>query len=149
MGYTQVGEKFRADTGFVPEARLPQAAAPLLPRLAARSVAWIRRFSPHVTWNAYYGFDGRVQTSRGHYHFLEIQPQRGGRFGMRYDYEQDQPDSPFTIFRGPDGETVVIPPRSVRVGAVDTRLDRQPRGDRLLRRALHVGGLLRRHHQRL
>jgi hypothetical protein len=47
---------------------------------------------------------------RGHYHFLEIQPRTGGRWGARIDREQDRPIAPFTIYSGTDGKRVVIPP---------------------------------------
>jgi hypothetical protein len=62
-----------------------------------------------VTWNAFYGFDGKVQTWRGHWHFFEIQPKAGGRFGLRIDSEGDNPDVPFVVYNGGDGNRVVIP----------------------------------------
>ena len=35
-------------------------------------------------YNAFYGInDGLVQSSMGHFHFFEIQPKQGGRFGTR------------------------------------------------------------------
>jgi hypothetical protein len=45
----------------------------------------------------------------GHYHFFEIQPRQGGRFGTFVDRLQDRPVAPFTVFNA-GGERVVIPP---------------------------------------
>ena len=70
----------------------------------------MRRFSPHIFENWYWGLDGKVQTMRGHYHFLEIQPRSGGRWGARVDREQDRPIVPFAIYNGANGKRVVIPP---------------------------------------
>ena len=62
---------------------------------------YVRRFSPHIFENWYWGLDGNVQTMRGHYHFLEIQPRSGGRWGARIDREQDRPTAPFVIYSIP------------------------------------------------
>ena len=70
----------------------------------------MRRFSPHVTWNAYYGFDGKIQSGRGHWHPIEFQPHSGGRFGVFVDRMQDRPVREFTVFAGADDHRVVIPP---------------------------------------
>ena len=66
--------------------------------------------SPHVTWNAYYGFDGEVQSGRGHWHPIEFQPNGGGRFGMFIDRFRDRPLHDFVVYSGVDGHRVVIPP---------------------------------------
>ena len=71
---------------------------------------WIRRISPHVSYNAYYGLDDNlVQTSMSHFHFFEIQPKQGGRFGTFVDRNQDRPITPFVVFNA-GGQRVVIPP---------------------------------------
>ncbi len=110
IGYQQVGEDFNAEVGFVPRTgyRKPQAAFHL--EYQPQRYPWIRRISPHVQWNTYYGFDGQIQTSHGHFHFFEIQEQSGGRFGAVLDHRQDQPTEAFTIYTGLDGRQVVIPP---------------------------------------
>ena len=113
VGYTQVGEDFNPEVGFVPRRGYRKVQAryyldwqptrvPLL--------SWARRFSPHLTWNAYYGFDGEIQSGRGHWHPIEFQPQSGGRFGVFFDTMQDRPLTDFTVFSGADGRAVVIPP---------------------------------------
>ncbi len=109
VGYTEVSEDFEAAAGFVPRVGFRKPQMRYFLDYQPKKYPWIRRFSPHVTWNAYYGFDGRVQTWRGHWHFFEIQPQVGGRFGIRIDSEGDNPETPFVIFNGADGNRVVIP----------------------------------------
>ncbi|HXV64247.1 MAG TPA: DUF5916 domain-containing protein [Vicinamibacteria bacterium] len=110
VGYTEVGEHFNAATGFVPRRGFRKPQVRYFLDYQPKKYPWIRRFSPHVTWNAYWGFDGLVQTSRGHYHFFEIQPQSGGRFGARLDRDQDRPTEDFVIYNGADGTRVVVPP---------------------------------------
>ena len=112
-GFTQVGEDFNPEVGFVPRRgfRKYQWRYYLdwqpthLP-----GMSWVRRFSPHVTWNAYYGFDGEVQSGRGHWHPIEFQPNGGGRFGMFIDRFRDRPLHDFVVYSGVDGHQVVIPP---------------------------------------
>jgi hypothetical protein len=116
IGYTQTGADFNAGTGFVPRNGYRKPQARLFLDYQPKRFEWIRRFSPHVTWNSYYTwnnqseFDGQVESSRAHIHFFEVQPQIGGRFGARVDRFEDRPDVPFTVFTGADGDTVVIPP---------------------------------------
>ena len=110
VGYTQVGERFNAETGFVPRRGFRKPEARFFLNYQPKKYPWIRRFSPHVTWNTYYDFNGLVETSRGHFHFFEIQPQVGGRFGARLDRMQDRPLTPFPIYLDPSGDSVIIPP---------------------------------------
>jgi hypothetical protein len=110
VGYTEVSEDFVAAAGFVPRAGFRKPQLRYFLDYQPMKYPWIRRFSPHVTWNAYYGFDGKVQTWRGHWHFFEIQPRAGGRFGLRIDSEADNPDAPFIIYNGADNNRVVIRP---------------------------------------
>jgi hypothetical protein len=110
VGYTEVSEDFVAAAGFVPRVDFRKPQVRYFLDYQPKKYAWIRRFSPHVTWNAYYGFDGQVQSWRGHWHFFEIQPQAGGRFGIRIDSEADNPENPFVIYNGADGNRVVVAP---------------------------------------
>jgi len=109
VGYTEVSEDFVAAAGFVPRTGFRKPQARYFLDYQPKKYPWIRRFSPHVTWNAYYGFDGKVETWRGHWHFFEIQPRAGGRFGLRIDSEGDNPEAPFVIYNGANGNRVVIP----------------------------------------
>ena len=113
LGFTQVGADFDPQVGFVPRRnyRKYQARYYLDWQPAGiPGMSWVRRFSPHVTWNAYYGFDGEIQSGRGHWHPIEFQPNSGGRFGIFVDRMRDRPERDFTVFSGADGERVTIPP---------------------------------------
>ena len=112
LGYSQVGETFNPEVGFLPRRgyRRPEGRIFLTYQPKRESLQWVRRFSPHVSYSSYFGFDDRIQTSQAHIHFFEIQPSNGGRFGYRIDRYQDRPDVPFPVYVGPDGGRIVIPP---------------------------------------
>jgi hypothetical protein len=109
-GFTHVGEFFNPEVGYLPRRgyRRPEGRVFFQPQ--PKRWPWIRRISPHVSYNAYVGLDdNRIQSSMGHYHFLEIQPRLGGRFGTFIDRMQDRPVTPFTVFNA-GGRRVIIPP---------------------------------------
>ena len=107
-GYSQVGENFNPEVGFLPRRgyRRPEFRAFFQPQ--PKRWPWIRRISPHTSYTSFYGFDGELQSSNYHFHWFEIQPRQGGRFGSFFDYAQDVPTVPFTVFNR-DGRRVVIP----------------------------------------
>jgi hypothetical protein len=108
-GYTQVGERFNAEVGFVPRVgfRRPEIQIEFTPQ--PKGIPWIRRFSPHALVQRFYGFDGDLQTALGHYDF-EVQLENGGQTGFLLERRSDRPEEPFTIFRDREGNQVVIPP---------------------------------------
>jgi hypothetical protein len=107
-GYSQVGENFNPEVGFLPRRgyRRPEFRAFFQPQ--PKTIEWIRRIAPHVSYNSFWGFDKILQTESWHIHPLEIQPKQGGRFGYFFDYNKDNPTLPFTVFNR-DGRRVVIP----------------------------------------
>ncbi len=107
-GYSQVGTRFNPEVGFLPRRgyRRPEFRLFFTPQ--PKKVAWIRRVTPHTNYNAFYGFDGKLQTSRLHLHPFEIQPQQGGRFGWLVDLEKDNPIVSFQVYNR-DGKRVLIP----------------------------------------
>lgn len=107
-GYSQVGENFNPEVGYLPRRgyRRPEFRAFFQPQ--PKNIEWIRRFAPHVSYNAYYGFDDKLQTQMVHIHPLEIQPKHGGRFGVFVDNNKDNPMVPFVVYNR-DGRRVVIP----------------------------------------
>jgi hypothetical protein len=109
-GLSQVGNSFNPEVGYLPRRgyRRPEARVFFSPQ--PKRWTWIRRISPHASYNAYYGLDdGLLQTSMGHFHFFEIQPKQGGRFGTFVERSQDRPITPFTVFNA-GGKRVIIPP---------------------------------------
>ncbi|HUQ87190.1 MAG TPA: DUF5916 domain-containing protein [Vicinamibacterales bacterium] len=107
-GYSQVGENFNPEVGFLPRRgyRRPEFRTFFQPQ--PKRWPWIRRFSPHVNYTSFYGFDDQLQSANYHFHPFEIQPRQGGRFGWFFDYLQDTPTAPFAVFNR-DGRRVVIP----------------------------------------
>jgi hypothetical protein len=108
-GYSQVGNDFNPEVGFLPRRgyRRPEARAFL--QYQPKRWTWIRRISPHVSYDAYYDINsGDRQTARAHLHFFEIQPANGGRFGNFVDVSADNPLVPFTVYNTA-GKRVVIP----------------------------------------
>ena len=78
-GFTQVGDFFNPEVGYLPAARLPPArrsrASFSRSRSAGRGSGVSRRTSattPIIGLD-----DGEIQSSKGHYHFFEIQPRAG------------------------------------------------------------------------
>jgi hypothetical protein len=111
-GYTQVGERFNAEVGFVPRAgyRKPEIAVQFGPEPHSKKLPWVRRFTPHINLADHYGFEGELQTRFWHIHFFEVFQQNGGRFGAQANVQADRPVDPFTVFAGRDGQRVTIPP---------------------------------------
>ncbi len=117
IGYTQVGGNFDPEVGFVPRRGYRKIQGRYFfdyQPTGIEALSWVRRFSPHITWNAYYGFDGEIQSGRGHYHLVEFQPNAGGRFGYWIDAMVDAPNSVFTVYSGADDHQVLIPPGEYR-----------------------------------
>ncbi|MEP6782818.1 MAG: DUF5916 domain-containing protein [Acidobacteriota bacterium] len=108
-GYSQVGANFNPEVGYLPRRgfRRPEFRAFFQPQ--PKKIEWIRRVSPHFSYNSFYGFDGELQSAMYHMHYFEIDPKQGGRFGSFFDYNQDAPRTPFTVYNR-DGKKVVIPP---------------------------------------
>ena len=113
LQYVQVGETFNPEVGFLPRRgyRLASGRYAVTYQPKSPRFAWIRRFAPHVSQNVYWGIDrGEIQSCYGHYHLFEIQPARGGRFGVQWDRYQDRPVTPFVVYSSPGRPLVVIPP---------------------------------------
>jgi hypothetical protein len=107
-GFSQVGEDFNPEVGFLPRRgyRRPEFRAFFQPQ--PKTIEWIRRVAPHISYNSFWGFDKILQTESWHIHPFEIQPKQGGRFGWAFDYNKDNPTLPFTVFNR-DGKRVTIP----------------------------------------
>jgi hypothetical protein len=112
-GYTQVGERFNPEVGFLPRRgfRRPEVRATWILRPAwIKKTPWLRQIFPHYSYSGEYGFDGETQSSRHHIHPLEFYLSNGGRFGTYWEFIQDHPTTNFRIYNGPDGRQVVIAP---------------------------------------
>jgi hypothetical protein len=108
-GYSQVGNRFNPEVGFLPRRGYRRPEARVFLQYQPKQWPWIRRISPHVSYDAYYDIvTNDLQTARAHLHFFEIQPANGGRFGNFVDVSSDNPLLPFTVYNTA-GKRVVIP----------------------------------------
>jgi len=108
-GFSQVGDNFNPEVGFLPRRGYRRPEFRVFYQPQPKNSTWIRRYAPHVSSNAYWDLNGRLQTAFTHFHPFEIQPMRGGRFGWFFDQNKDNPLAPFVVYNR-DGNRVVIPP---------------------------------------
>jgi hypothetical protein len=108
-GYAQVGERFNPEVGFLPRRAFRQVEGRYNLSYQPKRWPWIRRFSPHVNYAAYTDLDNNLESTRGHFHFFEIQEQRGARFGYVIDTNSDRPKQAFTVYQDVTGRRVIIP----------------------------------------
>ena len=109
ISYAQVGERFNPEVGFLPRRAYRQLDSRYFVTYQPKQWPWIRRISPHMQYTLYVNLDNQLESSRGHWHFFEIQPLKGGRFGYFIDTQQDRPQQGFTVYQDPTGKRVIIP----------------------------------------
>ena len=108
-GFTQVGNQFNPEVGFLRRRGYRQAELRTNVRYQPKQWPWIRRIQPHANFNAYVDLENRLETSQGHWHFFDIQTLSGARFGYVIITGQDRPRQPFTIYQDVRGRRVVVP----------------------------------------
>ncbi|MSO82041.1 MAG: hypothetical protein EXQ53_01915 [Acidobacteria bacterium] len=109
LAFAQVGARFNPEVGFLPRRAFRQIDTRYNLHYQPKRWPWIRRLSPHATFNAYTDLDNTLETSRGHWHFMDIQHRSGARVGYMFETQQDRPRRPFTIYQDVEGRRVVIP----------------------------------------
>ncbi len=116
-GYSQVGKDFNPEVGFLPRRgfRRPEAASSS--SRSRRTTAWIRRYAPHVSYNAVLRLRRPAPDLGAALPSLRIQPMHGGRFGAFFDRASDAPVAPFTVYNR-DGKRVGDSGRRVCLVAV-------------------------------
>jgi hypothetical protein len=108
-GYTQVGEQFNPEVGFLQRRGYRRLETRTNVRYQPKQWAWIRRIQPHANFNAYLDLENRLESSQGHWHFFDIQTLSGARFGYVVITGQDRPRLPFTIYQDVTGRKVMVP----------------------------------------
>ncbi len=109
VGYSQVGEDFNPEVGFLPRRAYRQIESRYNLTYQPTQWPWIRRISPHANFRVFTDLENKLESSNGHWHFFDIRTRQGARFGYRFDTAQDRPREPFTIFEDVTGRQVVIP----------------------------------------
>jgi hypothetical protein len=109
-GYTQVGERFNPEVGFLRRRGYRSIEGNTNLRYQPkRWSSWIRRFGPHANYTGYLDLHNRLESSNAHWHFFDIQTPSGGRFGYVIITGQDRPLLPFTIYQDVKGRVVEVP----------------------------------------
>ena len=108
-GYSQVGEDFNPEVGFLPRRAYRRVEGRYNLSYQPQRWPWIRRISPHVSFRATTDLDNQLETSQAHVHFLDIRTNSGARFGYLLNTRQDRPREAFAVYKDVTGRQVVIP----------------------------------------
>jgi Domain of unknown function (DUF5916)/Carbohydrate family 9 binding domain-like len=108
-GYTQVGERFNPEVGFLRRRGFRQVEGRYNLSYQPQRWPWIRRIQPHANFSVFTNFQNELESSSGHWHFFDIQTRTGARFGYLFETQQDRPRRDFTVYQDVTGRRVVIP----------------------------------------
>ena len=110
IGYSQVGSRFNPEVGFLQRKAYRRAESRYGWSYQPKQWPSIRRLASSLNYNVYLDLENRLESTFGHWHVFEIQPQRGGRITYTVDMQQDRPRLPFTVYQDVTGRRVIIPP---------------------------------------
>ena len=108
-GYSQVGEDFNPEVGFLPRRAYRRYEGRWALSYQPIRWPWLRRIAPHVSYRATTDLENRLETSQSHIHFMDLRTNSGARFGYVINAAQDRPREPFTVYEDVTGREVVIP----------------------------------------
>ncbi|MBI2186371.1 MAG: carbohydrate binding family 9 domain-containing protein [Acidobacteria bacterium] len=109
FGYSQVGEQFNPEVGFLQRKAYRRVESRYVFQYQPQRWPSIRRFLSSLNYNVYLDLENQLESTFGHWHVFEIQPQRGGRITYSMDFGQDRPKRPFTVYQDVEGRRVIIP----------------------------------------
>ena len=98
-GYTQVGENFNPEVGFVQRVGYRRPAYGIFVSPRPKHNRYIRRFWPHHHWNSYYRFNGQPESGFRHTDF-RIDFNNGSSAGLAFNENFEQLFAPFEIHSG-------------------------------------------------
>jgi hypothetical protein len=107
--YTQVGERFNPEVGFLRRRAYRSYEGRYNLSYQPKQWPWIRRIQPHTNFTVYTNLQNQLESSQGHWHFFDILTRSGALFGYLFESGQDRPRQPFTIYQDVTGRRVVIP----------------------------------------
>jgi len=107
--YTQVGEDFNPEVGFLPRADYRNYDVSIFRTQPVAHLPLLRYWLPHFNYRGYYGFDGVLQSEQVHVDLGETELQNGGRFGPEVNRLTETLTEPFEIAEG-----VVLPAGTYR-----------------------------------
>ena len=109
LGYSQVGENFNPEVGFLPRKAYKRFDGGYNLSYQPIQWPWIRRIAPHVRYSAFTDLENNLESTSGHWHFLDIRTRQGARFGYLVETNQDRPREAFSVYNDVTGREVVIP----------------------------------------
>jgi hypothetical protein len=109
-GYSQVGDRFNPEVGFLQRSAYRRLESRYGFSYQPKRWPSIRRLVSSLNYNVFLDLQNRLESTYGHWHVFEIQPQRGGRITYTMDIGQDRPLRPFTVYQDVSGRRVIIPP---------------------------------------
>ena len=99
LGVARVGPDFNAEVGFVPRVSFYRPEARIAWNSPAfRKWTFVRRATPHISWNSFYGLDKQRQTTFFHFHVFDFALKNGGRVAWELNYNEDRPKSAFRVY---------------------------------------------------
>jgi uncharacterized protein DUF5916/cellulose/xylan binding protein with CBM9 domain len=110
IGYSQVGNRFNPEVGFLQRKAYRRVESRYAWSYQPKQWPLIRRLVSSLNYNVYVDLQNQLESTFGHWHVFEIQPQRGGRITYTMDLQQDRPRLPFTVYQDVAGRRVIIPP---------------------------------------
>lgn len=128
LGLARVGPDFNAEVGFVPRVSFYRPEARIAWNSPAfRKWTFIRRATPHISWNSFYALDGQRESTFFHFHVLDFALKNGGRVAWELNYNEDRPRNAFRVYTPATGiGNVVIPPGFYRWWDTMTTLGSNP-----------------------
>jgi hypothetical protein len=108
-GYTQVGDRFNPEVGFLRRRGYRSLEARYNLSYQPTQWPWIRRIQPHTNFTTYLNLQNQLESSQGHFHFFDLTTRPGARFGYLIETGQDRPRRPFTVYQDVTGRRVTIP----------------------------------------
>lgn len=96
--FVQVGEDFNPEVGFLNRLGGYRFYDVGFMRIVRKpSLKWLKQWSPHVNYRAYYGLDGFYQSGQIHVDLTELDFADGGRFGPELNFYHEGLQQPFAI----------------------------------------------------
>jgi hypothetical protein len=109
IGYSQVGNRFNPEVGFLQRKAYRRVESRYAWSYQPKQWPSIRRLVSSLNYNVFVDLQNRLESTFGHWHVFEVQPQRGGRITYTMDMNQDRPLVPFTVYQDVSGRRVIIP----------------------------------------
>ncbi len=132
--FTQVGEDFNPEVGFVNRVGYRYYDVSLFRTVPVKSTAW-RYWLPHINYRGYFGFDNKVQSEQIHVDLGESEFKGGGRIGPELNLFREGLLAPFKIAR-----TVTLPAGNYRWAALGWDFSTNPSAPVSLVTRLEAGG---------